>query len=561
MAHDDLFDPAGTAPVTDGPSAEAAWLTPDGSGRRIASVWLPGLATDRLLRPRRALARRRRQHWQVPALAVVADDRGRQRVRAVTGPARSAGVLPGMVLADARAILPTLEVAPAAPDRDREVLADLADWAQRYTPWAAVDGADGLLLDVTGCAGLFGGEAALLTDLRRRLAGMGFAATAALADTVGAAWAIARALSPGRDGQRCLAGGEEGAALAPLPVERLRLTPEAAAGLHRVGLHRIGDLAGLSRTGLTARFGPAVCRALDRALGREGEAISPRRPPPDYAERLAFADPIGSTDAVRRAVLRALERLDRRLELEGLGARRLTVRAVRSDGTVAVEEIGTSRPRRGASAMIRLFDRWLDRLDVGFGLDAVIVEVPVVEPLAPEQGDLDRRHTAPASVEADVLDRLAGRLGPVRRIDPVDSHWPERAARPVPAYAKPSGAAWPTDRVRPTRLLVPPEPVEATAPLPDAPPVQFRWRGRLVRVARADGPERLLPEWWPGPGDRARPGDAPVPQPRDYYRVEDEGGGRWWLYRAGLYRPVPEGEVTDRPTTGEPAWYLHGLMA
>lgn len=349
--------------------------------------------------------------------------------------------------------------------------------------------------------------------------------------------------------------------MAPLPVERLRLAPEVAAGLHRMGLHRIGDLSGLSRTGLTARFGPAVCRALDRAVGREGEAISPRRPPVDYAERLAFADPIGTTDAVRRALLRGLERLDRRLEAVGLGVRRLSARAIRSDGSVAEETVGTARPRRGAGDLIRLFDRWLDRLDVGFGLDAVIVEAPAVEPLAPEQGRLDSRHAVPGSVEADVLDRLAGRLGPVRRIDPVDSHWPERAARPVPAYARPGEATWQTDRVRPTRLLIPPEPVEATAPIPDAPPAQFRWRGRLIRVARADGPERILPEWWPGPGDRARPGPAPVPQPRDYYRVEDESGGRWWLYRAGLYRPVPEGEVTDRPMTGAPGWYLHGLMA
>jgi len=189
-----------------------------------------------------------------------------------------------------------------------------------------------------------------------------------------------------------------------------------------------------------------------------------------------------------------------------------------------------------------------------------------VEPLSQHQADLADRNGRQAMAEADVIDRLTARLGPVKRMLPVATHWPERAAKPVPENRRPRTAnlfdtEWPQNQRRPIHLLVPPEPIEVTAPLPDAPPLQFRWREQVIRIVEADGPERLLPEWWPGPGERALPGASRVPQPRDYYCAEDEAGGRWWLYRAGLWRTVPEGEVTDRALDDPPSWFLHGIFA
>jgi protein ImuB len=531
-------------------------------------------------------------------LATVAGGRGGLRIAAVDAAARAGGVRPGMALADARALCPALAAEPADPPADRRALSALADWCRRYTPWTAVDpdtshpgeygGGAGLLLDASGCAHLVGGEEALLGDLVGNLKSLGFTARAAVAGSIGAAWAIARFASAAA---AVVPDGGVAEALAPLPVAGLRLPPDLSAALHRVGLRRIGDLPPLPRGPLAARFGEALLRRLDQATGRLDEPLSPRMPQPALLARLAFAEPIGRSEDVARALDYLLVDLCARLQAAGLGARRLELAAFRTDGTVVRAAIGTSRPTRAPPHLRRLFREALEQIDAGFGIEAATLSALVVDPLAPTQAALDpQRRSGNAESLAELIDRLGNRLGgtAVVRLTPHPSHVPERACWEVPATTGlPTpltpplprrrekedfpGGGCPVDRAekprlragkkaeapaggeehrsrqpRPLHLLATPEPIEVIAPVPDGPPVLFRWRRTRYLIARAEGPERIGPEWWLTDGGH---GAESLSRIRDYYRAEDTCGLRFWIYREGVYRP-------DRP----PRWYLHGVF-
>ncbi len=477
---------------------------------------------------------------------------GAERVAAASPAAQAGGVAPGTTLAGARALLPDLRARPADPAGDARSLARLADWCTRYSPWTAPDGdgGHGLVLDVSGCAHLFGGEAALLGDLAGRLQGLGFAARAGLGPSPGAAWAVAR--FGAAEGAAIIPPGGAAEALATLPVRALRLPPATAQGLERLGLRRIGDLYRLPRGGLARRFGGAVTRRLDQALGLVREPISPRRPVPRWRQRLALAEPIGHPDDIARAARHLLMGLCARLEREHRGVRRLELTLYRVDGEVSRAHLGTSRPVREPEHLFRLLARHLEGLDPGLGVEVVVLAAPVTDPLTalqlsltPERG---RDSGAAEAALGQLVDRLGNRLGAgnVMRLVPRQSHLPERAAAAAPPLAAATGAAWPDDDTRPLRLLSRPEPIEAVAEVPDGPPLLFRWRRVVHRVARADGPERIAPEWWRD----ETPADAAT---RDYYRVEDGSGRRFWLYREGLY--PPQGPAP------RPRWYLHGIFA
>ena len=457
------------------------------------------------------------------------------------------GLAPGMTLADARALVPGLVVEAADPQGDARALAALADWCIRFTPWVALDGADGLVLDVSGCARLFGGEAALLGRVVAALNRFGFTVRAALADTPAAAWAAAR-FARSADPTIVPPGGAE-AMLGPLPVAALRLPADTVAGLERLGLRRIAAVAALPRAPLVARFGAAVGRRLDQALGCEAEAISPRRPVPAYLARRVFTEPLIDHAGVAAAAVGLIAELTGRLEAEGRGLRRLELALYRVDGGRRVAVVGTARATRDPVHIERLLAVKLEALELGFGVEAMTLAAPATEPLASVQASF-----APDGIGADagdlaaLVDRLAQRLGPanVVRLAPRASHLPERAVAAVPAMAPAAADGWRADVVRPLRLFTRPEPIEAVAMVPDAPPVQFRWRGRTHRVARAAGPERLAAEWWRAPrADTYDPNDW-----RDYYRVEDAAGARFWLYRHGPYGP-----------RGAARWYLHGVFS
>lgn len=500
--------------------------------KRVVSVWLPRLATERLRRSGCA------PPDDVP-FAVAAPGNVR-RITAVNPAARRAGVAPGMNVADAMAVCPALGLAPADEAADRALLDRLADWCSHYTPWAAADGwtqGYGLWLDVTGCAHLFGGEEGLLNHLAGRLRKLGFTVRATMADTPGAAWAWARY---GAKERPCLPPGGHRDALAALPAAALRLTPDVAATLSGLGLRCIGDLFRLPRAGLTARFGREVAHRLDQLLGHVSEPISPRRPPPSHGVHAAFAEPIARPEDVAEAVRRLLERLCHQLEENSMGLRRLEVTAFRVDATKRSIAIGTSRPSHDPRHLFRLLGEDLPALEAGFGIEMLRLAALEVAPQNAEQRTMDGGAGSGEDDFARLLDSLGNRLGfdRVMRLVPQQSHVPERAVRRLPPAAALPPEAWPARR-RPVRLFSRPEPVEAVAPVPDSPPVLFRWRNRSHRVVRADTAERIADEWW-----------RRVAPERDYYVVEDEAGRRFWLYREGLYGAEPA-----------PRWYLHGIFA
>jgi protein ImuB len=474
-------------------------------------------------------------------LVLVAADGGRHVLVAVDQLAADLGLHPGQSLADARALVPEVQHRDADPAGDRRGLDDLADWAGRYTPWAAADadvagGAAGLMLDITGSAHLFGGEAAVIADARRRLARLGYQARVALASSPGAAWALAR-FDRRADVGVALSGAAEQAAVAALPVAALRIGT-VATDLQHFGLAHIGDLVDQPRGPLAERFGALLLKRLDQALGA-AEPINPRRPVPRHRTRLSLAEPISAPEQIATVLDRLLTALLVQLGHAGVGARKLELEVFRVDGAVRRLSIGTHRASRDQGHLARLFRRDLDKLDLGLGVEVAALAAPEVEPLAPEQLPLGTA-PMPAAAPLPLLDRLTQRLGAHRvgRLAPRESHIPERAQRLLPFDAATPAARMP-QQPRPIRLLARPEPVEALALVPDEPPRWFRWRGVRHTVARADGPERIAPEWWRGDS-----------RTRDYYRVEDDAGQRYWLYRDGLYGQQPD-----------PRWYLHGLFA
>ena len=463
---------------------------------------------------------------------------GRQRaLAAVDRAAAAAGLRPGMALSHARALRPDLAALPGDPAGEAQDLARLAVWALRYSPIAAPCPPDGLWIDATGATHLFGGEAAMLQDLEARLGRAGFAARAAIADTAGAAWAVARF----GQGPLLVPPGAVRAALADLPAAALRLPPEAVAALRRVGLVRIAQLWNMPRAGLALRFGAEPVRRLDQALGREEEPIAAVDPPALRRRRPACPGPVTAPDDLRRAIDRLAVLLCRDLAAAGQGARRLDLVFHRVDGMSQAIRTGTARPSRDPTHLARLFVERLETIDPGLGIEAITLTAWHTEPLAPAQLGLEPDTPAAGDLAA-LVDRLANRLGAARlyRLVPVESDLPERAAAPLPPLAPAAGAGWPEHLPRPSRLLRPPEPVETLALLPDHPPRLFVWRGVRRRVRRADGPERVFGEWWRRP--------AEVGEVRDYFRVEDEEGSRFWLFRL------------EAPEQGS-RWFLHGIFA
>jgi len=514
---------------------------------RIVSVWLPHLAIERL--KRESAAGGRTPPPDDRPFALVGSDARGLTLTAVNEASARDGLLPGLSLADARAICPHLLTAPAAPDKDAETLMALARWATRYSPILNVDGDDGLWLDVSGVPHLFGGEGALLADLARRLARAGVTARLGLAETLGVAHALARFAR----GSPCIVpDGKLRATLATLPVEALRLESETAHLLRRLGLKRIGQLYDLPRAALERRFRSketteAVLRRLDQALGARAEKREALLPAPDFVARLPFVEPVITHDGVLAGLDHLTGELCHALARAGRGARRVVLWAARTDGSSAAIEAGLSAPSREASHLVRLLKDKVETIDMGFGVDLMALAALTTELLFLTQTSL----TETDGLGPDVLiDALANRLGTgaVRRLFPRASHMPERAQSPRGAFA--GAPAWPEDTpVKPPRpflLLARPEPLTVIAEIPEGPPARFTWRRVSRRVVKAEGPERIAPEWWRALNPLSKP------RPRDYYRIEDEDGCRYWVFREALYQTS-----VDEP----PCWFLHGVFA
>lgn len=470
------------------------------------------------------------------------------RVAHANREALALGLVPGLTLADARARVPEVAVADLDRAADRALLRRIADWCDRFTPLTACDGDDAVMLDITGCVHLFGGEAAMRAEAVARLGFMGLTVRAAIAATPDTARAVAR-----HSAQGVIAPGDEAAAVRPLPVAALGIDGERALVLSRAGLKTIADIADRPRAPLAARFGAELMERLARVLGETDHPISPDRPAPELMVERRFADPIahaGDIDATLAGLARGLSR---RLEEHGLGGRRFEASFFRADGAVRRIAIASGRPVRDARILARLYaerlDALADPLDPGFGFDMVRLAALSCEAMAERQARFDGGDEGDEAV-GELIDRLSARFGPARvmRFAAADSHVPERGFHAVDAIAAPGAApAWPVTvpdepPVAPLRLFAPPQPVETMAEVPDGPPLRFRWRRVVHDIVAAEGPDRVAPEWW-------RDGEDALT--RDYFRVEDRHGRRFWLFREGLY-----GRETERPR-----WYLHGLFA
>lgn len=497
--------------------------------RRFVSIWFCHFATD-------WFSLRQPQLKTVPFVLRTASH-GKMIVTAVNAKAAAANVSQHMPLADARAFVPNLQVQDDQQERVQQVLKRLAEWCIRFTPMVSIDPPDGLFFDATGCTHLWGGDEKYLHHVINKLQARGYEVRASMAGTPGAAWAVARYA----DKPCVIEDGPHIEALLHLPPEALRLEKEASDRLHKLGLHQIKQFINMPRASLRKRLGTSFLSQLDKATGQEMELLEPVHPLVTYQERLPCLEPIVTATGIEMALRELLKTLCLQLQQAQKGLRTAVFKGLRVDGKTEQISIATNRPSYHVAHLFKLFENKLTTIEPALGIELFILEAPVVEEYLPQQermwqetGGLDDMRIA------ELVDRLSNRLGneAVHRYLPSAHYWPERSFTEAASLQEKSSAEWVVDKLRPLQLLATPERIEVTAPIPDYPPMLFRHQGKVHQIARADGPERIEQEWWLQQG-----------QHRDYYRVEDEEGNRYWLFRLGHYH--------DKTYQ----WFLHGYFA
>ena len=496
---------------------------------RYVSLWFPHLATDWFTL--------RQPHFRAVPFVLRTSSHGRMIISAANVIAEEKGLSTGMALADARAAIPDLQALDDKPDLIDKLVKRLAEWCIRFTPVTAVDPPDGIILDATGCPHLWGGEEAYVCDIIKKINSRGYDVRVAMAGTIGVAWGIARY------GKEALVipDGQHIEALMSLPPEALRLESDVIKRLHKLGLRQIRQLIGIPRTSLRRRFGQHLLMRLDMALGQEMEVLHPVEPIEPYHERLPCLEPILTASGIEIALRKLLDALCSRLQQEQKGLRKTVFKGYRMDGKVEQVEIGTNGPSNNVDHLFNLFKTKLSTIAPGLGIELFTLTAPKVEDHRPRavnmwegSGNLEDTRLS------ELLDRLVSKTGTqaIHRYLPDEHHLPERSFRSAKSLREKASTEWPAGKQRPVRLLKKPAPIEVTAPIPDYPPMLFRYHGKLHQIVKADGPERLEQEWWIRHGPH-----------RDYYRVEDESGHRYWLFRSGHYH--------DQNFQ----WFLHGFFS
>ncbi len=498
---------------------------------RFVSIWFRHLSTD-------WFTLRQKDLKNLP-FVLQSPSHGRMIITSANAVAEMKCINCGMVLADARAIFPDLVVLDDIPDLVDRLLKRLAEWCIRFTPIVAADPPDGLLFDASGCSHLWGGDTAYLQEIVRKLNTRGYDVRAAMADTVGVAWGVAR-FGTSTSSQSVINSEIHFEALMSLPPEALRLELATVDRLHKLGLHQVKQFINMPRASLRRRFGQHFIMRLDMALGQEIEVIEPVQPVVPYQERLPCMDPIVTATGIEIALQQLLGTLCFRLHQEQMGLRTATFKGYRVDGKVEQIEIGTSRPSNHVRHLFKLFENKLQTIEPALGIELFVLEAPKVEDHFPQQEKMWEGYSGLEDIRlSELIDRLASKVGmkAVHRYLPAEHYWPERSLKAATSLQENLTTLWRIDKLRPLQLLRKPEPIEVTAPIPDYPPMLFIYSGKRHKIMKADGPERIEQEWWLQQG-----------QHRDYYRVEDEEGNRYWLFRLGHYH--------DKTYQ----WFIHGFF-
>lgn len=498
--------------------------------KRFVSIWFRYLKTDWAIRRQPAL-------HHVPFVLAI-PDHGRLIITAASLLAQSKGINEGMAVADARAIIPSLQVLNDKQEIVIKLLKALAEWCIRYTPVVAIDSPDGLILDATGCAHLWDDEKNYITVIHKRFKEFGYYTRLATANTIGAAWAIARF---GKE-ETVIVKSEQTSSLLTLSPAALRIETVIAEKLARLGLRQISQFINMPRTALRRRFGQQLLQRLDQALGNKEEMLLPVQPINPYEERLACLEPIVTATGIEIALQRLLDTLCQRLHQEEKGLRTVLFKCFRVDGKIQKIEIGTNRPTCNTIHLFKLFQLKIECIEPALGIELFTLEALKVEKRYTAQEKLWENNSGLNNIDlSELLDRIEGKIGPgsIHRYIPDEHYWPARSFKETSSINETSPTTWNAARPRPMQLLTRPEVIEVTAPIPDYPPMLFRYKGKLHKIAKADGPERIEQEWWLQQGRH-----------RDYYSVEDEDGCRYWIFRSGHYD-------ADKI----PKWFIHGFFA
>jgi protein ImuB len=498
--------------------------------KRFVSLWLPYLVTDWFALKNPGIEK-------MPFVIKTASH-NRMIVSSANMLAESKGITTGITLADARAIYPALQSFDEVPGIADKILQRLAEWCIRFSPITSVDPFGGVVIDATGCAHLWGSDKAYLSDIIRRIQSRGFHVKAAMADTIGAAWAVARF----RKTSCVIHTGKHVEALQTFPPESLRFDTETTERLHKLGLHQVRDILGMKGTTLRRRFGYVVIERINQAVGTAQEFITPVIPVEPYIERLPCLEPIARIEGIEIALQRLLESLCKKLISEGKGARELVFRSYRIDNKQIDVSIGTSAATTNVHHLFKLFEQKLSSIEPALGIELFTLEATKFEDHQSSQEEIWKQAGGLTNNKlSELIDRLSIRIGTsaIFRYLPDEHYLPERSFKKTLSLKDVAASGWKIERPRPVQLLSAPERIEVTAPVPDYPPLNFRYKGKLHKIIKADGPERIEQEWWIYDG-----------QHRDYYAVQDEEGGRYWLFRSGHY---------DAAKTY--TWFIHGIFA
>jgi len=497
--------------------------------KRFVTIWFRHLKTDWFCRRRPGLVH--------TPFVLALPDHGRMVVTAVNVAAQKQGIDTGTVVADARAIFPGLQVFDDKPELSVKLLNAFAEYCIRYSPCVAIDLPDGLVLDSTGCAHLWGGETVYITEIIKRFKSFGYDVCAAMADTIGAAWAITHF---GKN-ELVIETTHQKQALLPLSPAALRIEQDTLELLYKLGLRQIHSFISMPRHALRRRFGNHIIQRLNQALGYEDEIIQPVQLPEPYHERLPCPEPIVTATGIEIALRRLLEVICYRLQQEQKGLRLASFKCYRTDGKIEKIDIGTNRASHNVNHLFKLFELKIPSIEPDAGIELFILEASNAEDLPPIQEKLWMGDCGFDTTKfSELIDRVANKIGAnnIHRYLPDEHYWPERSIRLASSLREEINTPWSMDTPRPVQLLSKPERIEVTAPIPDYPPMLFRYKGKLHKIKKADGPERIEREWWLEDG-----------QHRDYYSVEDEDGHRYWLFRSGHY------------TDNSYQWFIHGFFA